>query len=234
VAGSEIRQRWPAAERRRQLIEAAATLFADRGFGVPTRAIAAELGITQAALYRHFPSKESLVAAVYDTLVTGRWDDAWTGWLADRSGTADGLIRFYQAYVGGFSARSLRLFVRGGLEGRGTADRRRDQLTDRILLPVTAMVRSAAGLPDFAAVPALAGERELALQLHGGLVFLGIRKFIYGQPLPDRLDDLVDLHIRVWWAGAAAGLAWLHQAAPAALSEALTAGRSPATPPRSP
>jgi AcrR family transcriptional regulator len=60
------RQLSTAAERREALIEAAADEFAERGFhGTPTTAIARAAGISQAYLFRLFPTKEELyVAAV--------------------------------------------------------------------------------------------------------------------------------------------------------------------------
>ncbi|ADB49403.1 TetR/AcrR family transcriptional regulator [Conexibacter woesei] len=60
------RQLSTAAERREALIEAAAVAFAERGFhGTPTTAIAKAAGISQAYLFRLFPTKEELyVAAV--------------------------------------------------------------------------------------------------------------------------------------------------------------------------
>jgi AcrR family transcriptional regulator len=60
------RQLSTAAERREALIDAAAETFAERGFhGTPTTAIAKAAGISQAYLFRLFPTKEELyVAAV--------------------------------------------------------------------------------------------------------------------------------------------------------------------------
>ncbi|MDO8211801.1 TetR/AcrR family transcriptional regulator [Conexibacter sp. CPCC 206217] len=60
------RQLSTAAERREALIEAATEVFAERGFhGTPTTAIAKAAGISQAYLFRLFPTKEELyVAAV--------------------------------------------------------------------------------------------------------------------------------------------------------------------------
>jgi len=53
--------------RRRQILAAALSCFAERGFsGTTTRELARRVGITEAALYRHYPSKESLYAAMIE------------------------------------------------------------------------------------------------------------------------------------------------------------------------
>lgn len=50
------------AERRSELLGAAATLFADRGFaGVRLEDLGAAVGISGPAVYRHFPNKESVL-----------------------------------------------------------------------------------------------------------------------------------------------------------------------------
>jgi AcrR family transcriptional regulator len=51
--------------RRDQILDAAMQCFASSGFrGTTTREIAGQVGITEAALYRHFASKEALYAAI--------------------------------------------------------------------------------------------------------------------------------------------------------------------------
>jgi len=51
------------AERRQQLVRAASRLFAERGFrNVSMEDLAAEAGVSGPAVYRHFASKESLLA----------------------------------------------------------------------------------------------------------------------------------------------------------------------------
>src|SRR3954462_5114988 len=48
-------------ERRRAIVQAAVPLFAARGFtGTTTRELAEAAGISEALLFRHFPSKQSL------------------------------------------------------------------------------------------------------------------------------------------------------------------------------
>jgi TetR/AcrR family transcriptional regulator, cholesterol catabolism regulator len=64
-----MQPRWeptPRWERRyRQVLDAAATVFAEKGYtGASTRDIADRLGVRQASLYYYFPSKEAALAAI--------------------------------------------------------------------------------------------------------------------------------------------------------------------------
>jgi len=53
------------ASRRDQILDAAMECFASAGFrGTTTREIASRVGLTEAALYRHFASKEALYSAI--------------------------------------------------------------------------------------------------------------------------------------------------------------------------
>lgn len=57
----------PADERRKELLEAAARLFAANGFAATrTRAIADACGVSEAILFRHFRSKDELFVAVLE------------------------------------------------------------------------------------------------------------------------------------------------------------------------
>lgn len=59
--------RLPRAERREQILDAATRAFARTGFaGTKLEEIAAEAGITQVILYRHFESKTDMYRAVLD------------------------------------------------------------------------------------------------------------------------------------------------------------------------
>lgn len=60
-------RRLPADARRAQILREAAQLFGSHGFnGTTTRDVAARVGITEAALYRYFPSKEAMYQAILD------------------------------------------------------------------------------------------------------------------------------------------------------------------------
>lgn len=61
------RPRIAAAQRRRQILEVATELFAERGFqGTTTHEIADRAGVNEALVFRHFPRKQDLYWAVID------------------------------------------------------------------------------------------------------------------------------------------------------------------------
>jgi AcrR family transcriptional regulator len=60
-------ERRSAEDRREQILREAMACFAEQGFrGTTVRSLAARVGLSEAALYRYFPSKESLYAAIID------------------------------------------------------------------------------------------------------------------------------------------------------------------------
>jgi TetR/AcrR family transcriptional regulator len=59
--------RLPAADRRRQLIEAAMDLFSRKGFaGTTTKEIALAAGVSEAIIFRHFATKRDLYTAILE------------------------------------------------------------------------------------------------------------------------------------------------------------------------
>lgn len=81
----------PETDTAKRLIEAAARLFAARGFyGVSIAAVADELGMTKQALLHHFGTKEKLYSAVLKT-IADRFEDA----IAETCGVADFFDTFY-------------------------------------------------------------------------------------------------------------------------------------------
>jgi AcrR family transcriptional regulator len=59
-------------ERRQAIVEAVKGVFAEKGFdGTTTRELANAAGVSEALLYKHFPSKESLYAAMLDACAQG-------------------------------------------------------------------------------------------------------------------------------------------------------------------
>lgn len=205
------RRRLRGDERRAAILAEAAALFAEEGFGASTRALAARLGITQAALYKHFSSKDEIVAALFEERAA-RWRrEDWRAALASGGAPlAERLGHLYARYVGAITGRSMRLFVRAGLDGYAQPGRRGAMLTASILEPVIAALRQEAKLPDLSRRPMQHGEREIAMALHGALMFLAIRKHVYRMALPDDLSELVMRQVRLWLPGAVEEIRRLH------------------------
>ncbi len=73
-----------AAERRRQILDAAATVFARRGYHqARTREIAAEARVSEGLLYRYFEGKRHLLLALVERLTTEAVPEALAGGSAD-------------------------------------------------------------------------------------------------------------------------------------------------------
>jgi AcrR family transcriptional regulator len=112
LAEAEARApRADATRNREQLLAAATRVFMSAGTEPSTRAIAREAGVGIATLYRHFPTRESLVDAVYRDQVARltagardllgqlppaaamrRWMDLFGDWIATKNGMLDTLL----------------------------------------------------------------------------------------------------------------------------------------------
>jgi AcrR family transcriptional regulator len=63
----DMQKRITRAQRRGQIIEAAASLFSRKGFnGTTTREVAQAVGVSEAAVFKHFATKEELYAAIIE------------------------------------------------------------------------------------------------------------------------------------------------------------------------
>ena len=71
--------RLPSKERRLAIVTAVKGTFAAKGFdGTTTRELARAAGVSEALLYKHFPSKESLYLAMLDACVDGPMATEWS------------------------------------------------------------------------------------------------------------------------------------------------------------
>jgi AcrR family transcriptional regulator len=116
VTSDVRRPRADAARNRRHLVEVATRLFASAEADPSMRAIATEAGVGIATLYRHFPTRESLVDAIYrdqvSRLTAGarellaqldpatalrRWMDLFGDWIATKKGMLDTLLAMVES-----------------------------------------------------------------------------------------------------------------------------------------
>ena len=99
-ARSGILSRKPRADagrNRERLIDAAKAAFAEAGPGAPLDTIARRAGVGIGTLYRHFPSRESIIEAVYRREVTQLGDAA--GRLLVEHPPADALHAWMRLFV---------------------------------------------------------------------------------------------------------------------------------------
>lgn len=150
-----------AARNREALLEAATRTFAASASEPSMRAVAREAGVGIATLYRHFPTREALVAAVYrnqvQRLTQGAgellrrlppseamraWMDLFGDWLATKHGMTDTLRGMIDSgEIAHTETRDELLAAIGGIldAGKLAGDLRSDVAVDDIAASVIAM-----------------------------------------------------------------------------------------------
>ncbi|WP_441343273.1 TetR/AcrR family transcriptional regulator [Phreatobacter sp.] len=205
-ANKPRRRNMRAADREQLILEEAVRFFAEHGFEGQTRELAKRMGITHSAIYRHFPSKESLIERVYEHIYLSRWSPAWAPLIRDRSLTLEArLTRFYLEYVERvFDHDWVRIFVFSGLRSFDITKRYLVIVRDEIIRPACEELRRELGIDLPAGTELTERELEMAWGLHGRIFYLAIRRFVYLTPTPERLDDVVRDAVRIHLAGAKA------------------------------
>ncbi|TLX40803.1 TetR/AcrR family transcriptional regulator [Xanthobacter autotrophicus] len=204
---SPPRRRLSPAERERDIVAGAVAFFAEHGFDGATRDLARRLGITQPLLYRYFPGKDALLDRVYQEVYQSRWRTEWETEIADRSVSIDErLKRFYRAYAALIQTYEwVRLFMFAGLKGLDFNSRYLAFLRARLFDRIVMEIRAAHGLDETA--PVTEAEIELIWSLHAAIFYIGVRKFIYGMPIPADLDADIDFKVNAFLHGAPAAFA---------------------------
>jgi AcrR family transcriptional regulator len=175
--------------RERQIVLKAIDHFATHGFSGSTRELARQLGVTQPLLYRYFPSKEALIDRVYEEVY--QWDTSWENLIKDRSmPIQERMVRFYSSYASVILRREwIRIFIFAGLTREGINSKYLSRLRERVFLPVMAEIRSAYDLPASSSTKQREIDLELIWSLHASIFYLGVRKWIYGLPVSDNVED---------------------------------------------
>ena len=119
--------RLPASDRRLQLVETALDFFSRKGFsGTTTKEIAAAAGVTEAIIFRHFPTKQDLYNAVLEQHHdSGRITECIEQWkrCMDRNDD-EGLVRgIVERVIEGYrrDLRGHRVLLFAALEGHEAA-----------------------------------------------------------------------------------------------------------------
>lgn len=181
--------------RREQILAAAVAYFAEVGFGGTTRDLARRIGITQALLYRYFASKADLMEAVFERVFLGRLSPQWGEEIRDRSQPLEDRLRhFYRQYATAiFTYEWMRIFMWAGLAGEALNLRYLTRVGDSLLGALRAEIAHDTRYR--------APDMEEMWALHGSIVYLGIRRFIYQLPTPDDVGPVIDRSVERFLAG---------------------------------
>lgn len=194
------RRRLAPEARREQIVDAAVCYFAEVGLAGTTRDLAKRAGITQALLYQYFRSKAEILEAVFARVYLDRMAPHWPGLIADRSRPLrERMLTFYGEYTSAiFTYEWMRIFMAAGLAGEALNRRYLEHVRDVLLAPLLEELRHEASGP-------LTPEVEDLWNLHGGIVYLGIRRHIYHLPTPDDVMPVIERAIDRFLAGFAIG-----------------------------
>ncbi|WP_215907038.1 TetR/AcrR family transcriptional regulator [Phreatobacter aquaticus] len=179
-----------------QIVEAAVGYFAEVGLAGTTRDLAKRAGITQALLYQYFRSKTDLLEAVFARVYLDRMAPHWPGLLKDRSRPLrERMIAFYGEYtLAIFTYEWMRIFMAAGLAGEALNRRYLEHVRDVLLAPLMEEICHYARGP-------IRPEVEDLWNLHGGIVYLGIRRHVYHLPTPDDVMPVIERAIDRFLAG---------------------------------
>jgi AcrR family transcriptional regulator len=192
VGNGSLRRRLSPLARERMIVEGAIRFFSEHGLGGQLRDLASGLGITHTLLYHYFPTKQALIERVYAELFEGRWRSEWEVLLDDK--TLDVQTRFTRFYIDYakviLECDWVRIFIFSGLSDRYITDRYFAMLEARLF---PRLIRESRKFRGYASrSKPTARELELLMGLHGGIFYIGMRRWVYGHAAAGGDSALVD------------------------------------------
>jgi len=187
-------------ERERMILEGAVRFFSEHGLDGQLRDLARGLGITHTLLYHYFPTKQALIERVYSELFEGRWQPEWDSLLDDKTLDVETkLTRFYTEYAKVILRRDwVRVFIFSGLSDRYITERYFLMLEKKLFPRLVRESRRYRGQANRG--KPTARELELLMGLHGGIFYMGMRRWVYGHAVENvktAAFDEVFIHDRV-------------------------------------
>lgn len=181
-------------QRRQMILSAALSFFAEHGFEADTRELANQIGISQALIYRYFKSKDALIDRVYDRIYSSRWKPDWKHGLMDHSMSLNyRLKRFYKSYLSTFDQYEwIRISVYSELKGNDLVRRYFRSVVERVIRIIARELRRECGLPVHANGAIAHFDLELAWNLHAGVIYLLMRRYVFQVTPRSDNDALVE------------------------------------------
>jgi AcrR family transcriptional regulator len=179
------RRRMNTADRKRQILDGAIQFFARNGIDGQLRNLTKELGVTHTLLYHYFPTKEALIKEVYKEVFESRWKPEWEELLDDKQLSPEEKFNaFYLDYTNTvLTYNFVRILIFSGLSDHSISDRFFELLRSRLL---PRLIRETRKYCDRSTKPKPSHrELEFLMGLHGGIFYIGMRRWIYGQAIYD-------------------------------------------------
>ncbi|MBU3620775.1 TetR/AcrR family transcriptional regulator [Polynucleobacter sp. CS-Odin-A6] len=185
VIASPTRRRMSTTDRKRQILDRAIQYFAKHGIDGQLRNLTKGLGVTHTLLYHYFPTKDALIKAVYENVFESRWKPEWEDLLDDKDlSPEEKLNAFYVDYSNTVLTYDfVRILIFSGLSDHSISDRFFQLLRDRLLPRLIRETRKYCGRSS-RSKPSQR-ELEFLMGLHGGIFYIGMRRWIYGQAIYD-------------------------------------------------
>ena len=190
------RRRMSTAERKRQILDRAIQFFAKYGIDGQLRNLTKELGVTHTLLYHYFPTKDALIQEVYKEVFESRWKPEWEALLDDESLTPEEKFNaFYLDYTNTVLTYDfVRILIFSGLSDHSISDRFFELLRSRLLPRLIRETRKYCNQPT--TPKPTQRELEFLMGLHGGIFYIGMRRWIYGQAIyaaesPDTEQEII-------------------------------------------
>jgi AcrR family transcriptional regulator len=194
--------RLPASDRRTQILAAALEVFAEQGFhGTRTRELAQRAGVSEALVFQHFPTKESLIRAIIDQ-VGFRQRLRELEEAAEHLSPREGLITLAEGVLANLRENPgiFRVVFFGVLETPELAGRFYRDFLSRVLALETKLFARAFAARRGAARSTAPDPAIAARSFHGSLLFYNVAGAIVRiEPLPKDpralAIALVDIHL---------------------------------------
>ncbi|HUR75251.1 MAG TPA: TetR/AcrR family transcriptional regulator [Sporichthya sp.] len=186
--------RLPRTARRRQLLDAALSVFVAQGYHAAAMDdIADKAGVSKPVLYQHFPGKRDLYLALLDESAAALMDAVRTAMLSttDNKARVRATVSAYYQFVEDKTG-AFRLVFESDLVGEAEVRDRLESVERQCADAVAAVIAEDTGLPD-------AEARLLGAGLAGIAQVTARTWAAHGEPLPR--EQAIDLVASLAWRG---------------------------------
>lgn len=196
---SPSQKRLPGPVRKANIIRSAASLFAEKGFnGTKTREIALRAGVSEALIFKHFPSKEDLYAAILaeESPVPGLLSRVRV--LAEQKQDVEVFSVIARTVVGGVpDSHLMRLILFSALESHELSDMFFQNHIRVFYDFLAGYIQQRIDEGVFQPVPSMVAARAFM----GMLIYHRLVTVLFHAPLPNTAEDISQTFVTIMMKG---------------------------------